>query len=119
VYTVRRGDTLWDISRSHGISVDDLYRWNGLTSRSILRPGQRLNVAEPGGAHTVSVALEESAQSRATYTVRRGDSLWLISRRFRVSVAELQDWNGLRNGSILKPGQTLIVKPPASDAAGA
>jgi membrane-bound lytic murein transglycosylase D len=51
--------------------------------------------------------------------VRRGDSLWLISRRFRVSVAELQDWNGLRNGSILKPGQTLIVKPPASDAAGA
>lgn len=121
IHVVRRGDTLWDISRNYGISVDQLCRWNGVTQRTTLRPGQRLNVADPSGnsGHAVSVALEEPARVPASYTVRKGDSLWLISQRFRVSVAQLQEWNGLRKGSVLHPGQNLIVRPPAADAAGA
>ena len=120
VHIVHRGDTLWDISRRYGISVEQLCSWNGVAPRSTLRPGQRLKIASAGSAgHAVSVKLEEPARWPASYTVRKGDSLWLISRRFRVSVAQLQQWNGLRQGSVLQPGQNLIVKPPGTDAAGA
>ncbi len=43
-YTVQRGDTLWDIAKKYRIKMNDLMRWNNLNARSILQPGQRLNV---------------------------------------------------------------------------
>jgi membrane-bound lytic murein transglycosylase D len=41
-YTVRRGDTLSAIARSHGVSIADLTRWNNISRNSILRPGQTI-----------------------------------------------------------------------------
>ena len=49
------------------------------------------------------------AARRVRYTVRRGDTLAAISRRFAVTVASLRQWNGLR-GSVLRPGQRLVIK---------
>lgn len=46
-YTVRQGDSLWSVAQDHKVSVGDVRRWNKLTSRSLLRPGQRL-VVRPG-----------------------------------------------------------------------
>ena len=43
------------------------------------------------------------------YTVRKGDSLFLISRKFNVSVADLKSWNGLNGKKYLQPGQRLKV----------
>jgi LysM repeat protein len=45
-HLVCRGDTLWDISRRYGVSVDDLKRANGLRGRAIIKPGQRLLIPE-------------------------------------------------------------------------
>ncbi|MCD6151377.1 MAG: LysM peptidoglycan-binding domain-containing protein, partial [Deltaproteobacteria bacterium] len=42
---VRRGDTLWKVSRKYGLTVDQLCRWNGLKERSILHPGQVLSLS--------------------------------------------------------------------------
>ena len=42
IYRVRRGDSLWVISRRFGVSVNKLARWNGLSKRSVLHPGKRL-----------------------------------------------------------------------------
>jgi membrane-bound lytic murein transglycosylase D len=44
VVHVRRGDTLWDIARSHGVSLSSLLTANGLTKKSLIRPGDRIRV---------------------------------------------------------------------------
>lgn len=99
-HQVRPGENLWVIARRYGVSVDELQRWNGLGGDSLIRPGDRIlvNMTQPG-----------SSQNRE-YTVRRGDSLWTIARRHDVSVRELMRWNGLNEGAILRPGQTLTIR---------
>jgi membrane-bound lytic murein transglycosylase D len=116
-YTVQRGDTLWDISRQYGVSIRQMCAWNGISARSILRPGQKLRL--DAGATVVKARLDRKTSTPAAYTVRKGDSLWLISRRFGVSVAELQRWNGLSRNSVLQPGQSLLIADPAAEATGA
>lgn len=124
VYTVARGDTLWNISRKHAISLAELCAWNGISARATLQPGQKLKVRTAvAGTPAPEPAAIPVAYATATgitnYTVRQGDSLWLISRRFGVSVAQLQQWNQLHRGSVLQPGQTLIISQPVADTQGA
>jgi membrane-bound lytic murein transglycosylase D len=128
VYTIKRGDNLWDIGRTYGISVKQLCNWNGLSKRSILRPGQKLAVwfksdargSEgkfiPVVAHKDLANSNASQQQQTEYTVKKGDSLWLISRRFDVSVAQLCEWNRISKGRFLHPGQNLIVMVKAKGA---
>ena len=121
-YSVKRGDTLWDIGRHYGISVRQLCAWNGISSRSILRPGKKLvvwiNDDQEAKPEVVTVAAKDISagnSQRISYTVQEGDSLWLISRRYGVSISELLKWNSLKKRSYLQPGQNLdiyIGKPP-------
>ena len=108
-YVVQSNDTLWDISRAFGVSLDALCAANGLNRRSVIQPGQRLRL--PSGS---SPRGPSSNQSNPTtvwsgrYTVRSGDTLSGIASRYRVSVADLRRANGL-NTSRIYPGNTLIV----------
>ncbi|MGH8120248.1 MAG: LysM peptidoglycan-binding domain-containing protein, partial [Gammaproteobacteria bacterium] len=102
-YTVKSGDTLWDISSSYGVSVEQLCDWNGIDPDSTLRPGQNLVVwSRAGMVPAVAEVTTPSHQEHISYTVKEGDSLWLIARRYGVSVKQLRQWNGLNNAS-LKP----------------
>lgn len=48
-YTVKRGDTLWDIAQQYkGVSVDDIKKWNNLGSSSKLQVGQKLKISRNG-----------------------------------------------------------------------
>ena len=113
-YIVKRGDNLWDIGRHYGISVNELARWNGISKKSFLRPKQKLTIwinnkvqNESSNAAKEIVANNESTTE---YTVKKGDSLWLIARRFDIHVAELLEWNNLRKNKPLQPGQTLLIR---------
>jgi membrane-bound lytic murein transglycosylase D len=53
-----------------------------------------------------------AADAAGRYAVRAGDSLWLIARRFGVSVASLLQWNALPTRHVLRPGQLLWVAAP-------
>jgi len=121
LYTIKRGDTLWDISRQYGISVNRLCAWNGISDRAVLQPGMQLTVWVkqdlPAEAEIVRVAHTATAdkQERVRYIVREGDSLWQISRRYGVTVQQLQKWNGIDHRHLLQPGQSLDIylgKPP-------
>jgi len=109
-YVVRSGDSLWTIARGHGITVASLARWNSIGRSELLRPGRQLQIApraRPVALLTTGSTLGTATTRQIAYTVRHGDSLWLISRRFRVSVAMLRQWNRLRPGQLLQPGQKL------------
>ena len=101
---VRRGDTLWDLARTYDVSVSQIAGWNSIARDSILQPSQRLTIKVPALAITDAEGLQQVA-----YEVRKGDSLWLISRRFNVSVRDLQRWNALSNSRYLQPGQKLLL----------
>jgi len=115
-YVVRSGDTLWDIARRFDVGVYQLAKWNGMAPRDVLKPGRRLVVW--GQEQDLSDGLvpanfthphRDSLRRRIGYTVRSGDSLARISQRFRVSINDLQRWNGLKREQYLQPGQRLIV----------
>jgi membrane-bound lytic murein transglycosylase D len=126
VYRVRRGDSLWRISLRYGVSVNKLAAWNGLSKRSILRPGQRLVIYRgkaPAVASTPAVSKVASSTPTAdgnttSHVVRSGDNLWTISRRYGVSSRNLARWNGIDPGELLQPGQTLTLKPSADGNPG-
>ena len=118
VYTVQSGDNLWTISRKFNITLSDLQKWNGLTRRSTIRPGQQLNIwliEEDANAALANVllplpgsTLTEAPPKGNIYIVRSGDTLWDIAKSFNVSIADLKRWNGIRSNRI-KPGDELII----------
>lgn len=111
VHVVTRGDTLWDISRSYRVSVGALARWNGMAPGDTLKPGQRLVIWQQAGVKKVTLHTPTHGEriQRLRYRVRRGDSLSRIAQRFRVTVRQLQKWNGIKKGAYLQPGQVLTL----------
>ena len=105
-YTVRPGDSLWSIARKFSISIQKLARWNRIGLKDVLKPGQKLVISQ---RRRLTIAQSSPANSlqRINYTVRKGDSLSLISRKFNVTVTSLRKWNSL--GKYLRPGQKLKV----------
>jgi peptidoglycan lytic transglycosylase D len=122
VYTIRRGDTLWDIGRQYGVSIKQLCAWNGINSRSVLRPGKKLKLRlasnEKNTVKAIPASYDNSKASVVNYTVKKGDSLWRIARRFKVTVKQLLAWNNLSKSKHLKPGQQLLVQDAQNNISG-
>ncbi len=118
-YRVRNGDYLGKIAQRYGVGVSSIKRWNGLRSNK-LKIGQRLTIYPKGSRSTVakgkSTSVKKSKSTASpkgkytTYTVKKGDSLWIISRKFpKVSVEEIKKWNNIWSVKNLKPGTKLKI----------
>ncbi|MDE5931224.1 MAG: LysM peptidoglycan-binding domain-containing protein [Lachnospiraceae bacterium] len=94
-YVVRAGDTLWLLSQRYGTTVAELKRLNNLTGDE-LNIGQVLKI--PTG----------QTPSYFEYTVRAGDTLWLLSQRYGTTVDAIKSLNGL-TGNLLNIGQVLLI----------
>jgi len=121
IYSVKRGDNLWDIGRHYGISVNQLTRWNGISKKSLLRLGQKLTVwVKDDESKKATALITTVARSTSTkgnpYIVKQGDSLWLIARKFDIHVADLLKWNNIKKGKHLQPGQSLVVQQTVTGA---
>ena len=105
-YVVQAGDSLWSLARRYGVTVADLAQWNSMSTQDILNIGRELVVWSDS---PVFVPAANQRIRRVTYTVRQGDSLYRISTQFRVSVADLLQWNNISPERFLQPGQQLIL----------
>lgn len=124
--TVERGDTLYGLSRRHGVSVAELMSANNLDD-SLLRIGQTLTVpgstgtnsrpyetaAAPAERPPVSLAVQAPADIPSTwqgsYEVRSGDSLYKIARQYGVRTSDLQRYNSITDPRRVMPGTRLRV----------
>lgn len=107
-YVTRRGDSLWEIARKFATRVASLESLNGVSRHRPLRVGQRLQIPARG-----TTMQREATANVNRYRVRRGDSLWTISRQFNVTVKQLIAWNKGIDKSALRPGQELLVRNPS------
>ena len=107
-HIVRSGQSLWSISRNYGVTSQALAKWNGIAPIDTLSVGQKL-VVWTRASLSQPVSLNQSHPSSALhalrYTVRKGDSLYLIANRFNIKVSDIRRWNQL--GKYLQPGQKL------------
>ncbi len=110
-YVVRSGDTLWNISKRYNLTTSQLAKLNGMSTRDKLQPGKKLLVGK-NATPTIAAVSTPTALHQQTvhYTVRSGDSLLQISRRYRVAVNDLCKWNNLKAADYIKPGQTLKMQ---------
>ena len=109
-HIVHRGESLWSIARSNGINVNTLASLNGMAPDDVLSAGKKLRLrGKPSYANTNTSQVLTAMGDAMTYTVRRGDTLYDIARRFSVSVTQLLNWNGLSKSDSLMPGQRLVM----------
>ena len=108
-YTVKKGDTLWDIAINNGTTVDQLMQDNNLTS-SLIFPGDKLT-------YNTTVAQVSQAKEQGYYTVVLGDTLGKVANRFGVSVDELVKLNNLSNPNLIYVGTVLKVDASATKTA--
>ena len=108
IYTVKKGDTFWKISRQFSVSANDIYQWNKLAPNNSLKAGQKL-VIKAAPKQLASTNYQDDSVKQVRYTVKQGDSLDQISRKFNVSVPDLRRWNSNKMGKYLRPGQQLTV----------
>ena len=114
VHVVKKGESLGSIARKHHVTVANIKRWNRL-KRDSIRPGQRLTIYR-SGAPMAQVSKPSKSSKAATtgptvkvHTVKRGETLTSIAKKYRCSVNDIKKWNGIKSNNI-KVGQKLKIK---------
>ena len=106
-YRVRKGDSLWEIARKFDVSEKNLRVWNTLGWNNTIRPGQLLVVSKKGTVPKKSRS--PRGRYQVEYKVAAGDNLWDIGREYGVGSRDIQAWNNLSHGNVLRPGDKLTL----------
>lgn len=99
VYTVKRGDTLSEIAMKYGTTVQAIARDNNISNVNLIYPGQKLVIKDTcryDCGHRI-------------YTVKPGDSLWTIARRYNTTIANIVRLNRIQNPRLIYPGQIFRI----------
>jgi membrane-bound lytic murein transglycosylase D len=110
-HVVRSGESFWTISQKYNVTTRELSAWNGMAPRDTLPVGRKLIVWTNSDAtpRTSPTAALGNTTRKLRYTVRNGDSLYVIASKFRVTINEIARWNNIDKNNILRPGQKLTM----------
>ncbi|MFZ1683575.1 MAG: LysM peptidoglycan-binding domain-containing protein [Candidatus Zixiibacteriota bacterium] len=145
IYTVRPGDTMWDIAKAFKTSPEELRQVNYLGKDDRLAVGQKIRIPSYANKGTELASLNDdsvgaemseptpvpsnpksdaarkssaakSAGAPKVYVVKSGDTIWDIAKKFNTSASAIRDQNGLSKSARIFIGQQLAVAPGESDA---
>lgn len=104
-YTVRAGDTISGIARKFQLSTNQLLQLNGLDSKALIVPGQKLKLV----ADAVLPPSVEKAKAATVHVVKRGETIAAIAKQHSVSISTVLSINNLSAKAIIFPGQRLKI----------
>jgi LysM repeat protein len=131
-HKIKPGETLGGIASLYRVSLADLKAWNNIADPRSIKAGKSVKImrsrevvmgAGKEDADSTSFTLPSgpsmpehessmeaaSVEPQTTYTVRSGDTLWGIARKHNVTIAQIQQWNELKDPSAVKPGKKLTI----------
>jgi membrane-bound lytic murein transglycosylase D len=107
-HRVKKGETLSLIAKRYRKSISKIVRANNIRKKHFIRVGQKLKVPLRGSSSRKTYASAEALMPGSKYKIKKGDSLWLIARKFKTNTKKLQRINNLRT-TRLRVGQVLKV----------
>ena len=119
-YKVEKGDTLYSISRKYQITVAELRAANNLSENDVIKVGQKLKIPSADISNAAALATDNKATTNGTatlsatratkeYTVVKGDTMYSISKKNGMTLAEFMALNNLDSNSVIKVGQKLKI----------
>ena len=118
-YKVEKGDTLYSISRKYQLTVAELRAANNLSENDVIKVGQKLKIPSADISAAAALATDNKATTDATttvtttatkeYTVVKGDTMYSISKKNGMTLAEFMALNGLDSTSVIKAGQKVKI----------
>ena len=131
-HLVKKGETLYKLSNLYNVSIQEIMQWNGLSSSEIsvcaqLRIQPQISLTQSStsipanefvskGGTTTSTVIGTPTVKRQYHYIAQGETLYAISKKYGVSVAQIKDLNKLSD-NYLKPGWRLLI-PNSSDQMG-
>jgi len=109
-HTVTQGDTLYNIAKRYGRTVEELKKWNNLQNNEPLSLGQRLRVSS-ASAEMPAASLSPPSINTLQHEVRKGETMYSIATKYGVTAPELAQLNGIGPPYTVYPGQRLTVIP--------
>ena len=109
VHKVKPKESFFGLSSQYGVEIDDILDWNGLHIMDGLRIGQELNLVVPKSHFKAKEPTAKPAtKNKQIHEVKKGETLWKISRKYGVTIEELLKWNDKEHNT-LSPGEKLKI----------
>lgn len=117
VHVVKKGESLGSIARKYHVTAAKIKAWNHL-KRETIHAGQRLTIYRSGApmAQVSKTSKKSSGNNKTTssstvktHTVKKGETLNSIAKKYGCTVNDLKKWNGLKNNNVVV-GKKLKIK---------
>ena len=102
-YTVKKGDTLWKISKIYNVTISEIVQINDIKDPNLIYPGENLTILTNTNFEHVS------ALGKDFYTVKSGDTLSQLAIRFDTTVESIVKLNNIANPNLIFVGQRIRI----------
>ena len=104
-YVVKKGNTLSEIAQMYGTTVQEIASLNNIKNPNLIYPLERFRIL----TNSNIAGNEERGLGDIIYTVKRGDTLWAIARKYNVTVQHIVELNDIRNPNLIYPREKLRI----------
>lgn len=118
-YTLKWGDTLSGVARKFGVPVSAITAANGIDNADRVREGSKLTIPDKAAAQVAAARPISAATARKVHTVKKGETLGVIARRYKVTVDEIKQLNDIKDERRVRDGRELTLPDSAEGAATA